>query len=309
MVLGGRGMVGSALVRALRSKGYCNILAPDRSELDITVQEATLDYFRRERPTLVFVAAAKVGGILANNTYRADFLLVNLQIQNNIFQAAFESGVEKLLFLGSSCIYPRENGGRPLREEDLLTGALEPTNEPYAVAKIAGLKLAENFKRQYGKNFLAAMPTNLYGENDNYHPEQSHVIPGLIVRLHRAMERGDRTFKVWGTGRPRREFLYVDDLADACLFLMEHSGDIPWYFVNVGTGKDVSIGELAGMIAEAMGFKGDIAFDPSRPDGMMEKRLDISKMTSLGWKPRVSLKDGLDRTIRHFHQSRRLHDP
>ena len=304
-------MVGSAIVRALYAKGYKKVLVPDRQEVDLTVQKATLDYFCRERPTWVFLAAAKVGGILANDTYRADFLMTNLQIQNNVFQAAFECGVEKLLFLGSSCIYPKESGGRALKEEYLLTGELEPTNEPYAIAKIAGIKLAENFRRQYGKNFLAAMPTNLYGENDNYHLEQSHVIPGLIARLHQVIEKGERTFTVWGTGRPRREFLYVDDLADACLFLMKYSKDIPWYFVNVGTGKDISVGELAKMIADKMGFDGNIVFDSSRPDGMMEKRLDISKMTSLGWRPKISLKDGLDKAISCFYKTcrKKSNDP
>ena len=302
LVLGGEGMVGSSLVRLLQAEGYRNILAPNRKELNLTVQEKTLRYFYKKRPVWVLVAAAKVGGIVANNTYRADFLLVNLQIQNNVFQAASENGVEKLLFLGSSCIYPKQNEGRPLREEDLLTGALEPTNEPYAVAKIAGLKLAENFRRQYGKDFIAAMPTNLYGENDNYDPEHSHVIPGLMVRLDQAMKRGDEIFTVWGTGRPRREFLHVDDLARACLFLMEYQSGIPWYFVNVGTGKDIPIGELAIMLARKMGFGGKIVFDSSRPDGMMKKQLDISKITSLGWKPNISLNDGLDRAINYFRQ-------
>ena len=304
LVLGAGGMVGSSIVRALRSKGYRNVLAPNRSELDLTVQEKTLLYFQRHRPDWVFVAAAKVGGIVANDTYRAEFLWVNLQIQNNVFQGAFESGVKKLLFLGSSCIYPKKNWGRAICEEDLLTGALEPTNEPYAIAKIAGLKLAENFKRQYGKNFISAMPTNLYGENDNYHPENSHVIPGLMVRLRQAMEKGEKTFVVWGSGRPRWEFLYVDDLADACLFLMEYPGDIPWSFVNVGTGKDIPIGELAQMIAEIMGFEGEISFDSSRPDGMMEKRLDISKMAGLGWSPKTSLRDGLEKTVGYFYRER-----
>ena len=302
LVLGARGMVGSAIVRELESKGYRKILAPERSELDLAVQDATLRYFDRMRPEWVFVAAAKVGGILANNTYRADFLWDNLQIQNNVFQGAFESGVDKLLFLGSSCIYPKKDWGRGIREEDLLTGVLEPTNEPYAIAKIAGLKLAENFKRQYGKNFMAVMPTNLYGENDNYHPEHSHVIPGLMVRFQQAIEKGEKTFAVWGTGKPRREFLYVDDMAKACLFLMEYPDEIPWHFVNVGTGRDIPIGELAGMLADIMGFTGEIVFDSSRPDGMMEKRLDISKMNDLGWKPEVSLKEGLKKAVGHFRQ-------
>ena len=295
-------MVGSAIVRALQAKGYRHVLAPHRKELDLTVQEATLRYFARVRPAWVLVAAAKVGGILANDTYRADFLWVNLQIQNNVFQAAHESGVEKLLFLGSSCIYPKKDWGRALREEDLLTGILEPTNEPYAIAKIAGLKLAENFKRQYGKNFMAAMPTNLYGENDNYHPEHSHVIPGLMVRLQQTMEKGEETFTVWGTGRPRREFLYVDDLADACLFLMEYPDELPWHFVNVGTGQDIPIGELARILAGIMGFRGEIVFDSSRPDGMMEKRLDVSKMAGLGWKSKIPLREGLEKAVGHFRR-------
>lgn len=299
VVFGAGGLVGSAILRRLEDRGYADLLYPTSGRLDLRRQRPTLEYFLEHKPRYVFLAAAKVGGIKANDAYRADFLLSNLQIQSNVFESAFETGVERLLFLGSSCVYPKDHR-QPLREEDLLAAPLEPTNEPYAVAKIAGLKLAESFRRQHGREFIAAMPTNVYGEDDNFHPEDSHVIPGLISRMHRAMEDGERTFRVWGTGRPRREFLYVDDLAHACVFLMERRERLPWHFVNVGTGTDVSVGELAALVAKKMGFEGELVFDPSAPDGMMAKRLDVSKMAGLGWRARTSLDEGLSRTVDFF---------
>ena len=299
LVLGARGLVGSAIMRRLEQEDYVSILDPASGALDLRRRRLTLDYFRERKPKYVFLAAAKVGGIKANDAYRADFLLANLQIQNNVFSAAFETDVRRLLFLGSSCAYPKDYR-QPLREDDLLAAPLEPTNEPYAIAKIAGVKLAENFRRQYGREFIAVMPTNIYGENDNFHPEDSHVIPGLVSRLHEAMEKGEKTFKVWGTGKPRREFLYVDDLADACVFLMKRERRPPWDFINVGSGSDVSIAEVARLVADKMGFKGELVFDPSVPDGMMAKRLDISRMTQLGWRAKTGLDEGLDKTIEFF---------
>ena len=296
-------MVGSSILRELKAKGYANVSGPPRSTLNLLDQRQTLDYFRKYKPGYVFFAAAKVGGIVANNTYRADFLLDNLQMEVNVFRSAFESKVKKLLFLGSSCIYPKGIDG-PIREEDLLTAPLEPTNEPYAIAKIAGLKLAENFSRQYGCNFISAMPTNLYGKNDNYHPENAHVIPGLIARMDKAQDLGERTFTVWGSGRPKREFLFVDDLARACVFLMEYPDGLPHFFVNIGTGMDISIKELASMIAKEIGFKGRLDFDTSVPDGMMRKRLDVSRIKNLGWSPQVGLKEGIAMAVRFYREQK-----
>lgn len=301
LVLGSRGMVGSALVRQLKKKGYENILTPKREELDLFQQTSTLEYFKKNKPAYVFDAAAKVGGIMANNNYRADFIFQNLLIQNNVFQACFESDVEKLLFLGSSCIYPKACP-QPIKEEYLLTGELEPTNEPYAIAKIAGLKMAESFNIQYGKRYYSCMPTNLYGVNDNYDREKSHVIPGMIARMQDTIDQGLEEFSVWGTGKVMREFLYVDDMADACIHLMEIEGDQP-HFVNIGTGEDVTIRELAEEIANQMGFKGSLVFDTSKPDGTPRKLLDVSKVKSLGWSPKYSLQEGLKKSISFYREN------
>lgn len=302
LVLGAKGMVGSAIYRELINKGYTKILGPSRQELDLLNQQSTLNYFTQHQPDIVFDAAAKVGGIVANNTYRADFIFQNLMIQNNAFEAAFKSNVKKFLFLGSSCIYPRECP-QPIKEEYLLTGPLEPTNEPYAVAKIAGLKMAESFKSQYGLQYYSAMPTNLYGVHDNFHKENSHVIPGLIARMHEAIESNSPVFEIWGSGKPRREFLYVNDMAKACVFLMETEQTLPGSHINIGTGEDISIFELAELIAKLMGFKGKLTTNLSRPDGMMRKLLDVSRLKSLGWKPEVSLEEGLKRSIDFFRNS------
>jgi GDP-L-fucose synthase len=304
LILGGRGLVGSAMKRKLEAEGYTAILAPTRDELDLTNQNKVDQYFSEHKPEVVFDAAAKVGGIHANNTYRADFIYQNLAIQNNLFKACFENDVEKFLFLGSSCIYPKL-APQPLKEESLLTGPLEPTNEPYAIAKIAGLKLAENFKRQYGKNYFSVMPTNIYGVNDNFHPENSHVIPGMINRMQKTLDEGKATFEIWGTGTVKREFLFVDDLADACFFLLNYEGEIP-YWINVGTGTDITIKELAQEVAKAMDFNGDIICNTDYPDGTPRKLLDCSKINSLGWTPKTSLKDGLAKTVEYFRTSENI---
>lgn len=303
LVLGSRGMVGSAIVRELKKLGYVKILSPARTELNLLNQKDTLEYFEKNNPEYVFDAAAKVGGIVANNTYRADFIFDNLCIQSNVFEACHKHNVTKLLFLGSSCIYPK-NAPQPIREEYLLTGPLEPTNEPYAIAKIAGLKMAESFRRQYGKQFYSVMPTNLYGENDNYHLENSHVIPGLIARMHDAKIKGEKTFKIWGTGKPRREFLYVDDMARACIHFMNLEGENIPDFVNIGTGEDITIKELAEKIQKLLGFEGKLDFDTTKPDGMMKKQLDVSKIFALGWRPQISLDEGLRLAVSQFLQSR-----
>lgn len=303
-MLGGRGLVGSAIKRALEKDHYSQILAPTREQLNLHSQQQVRDFFATHRPDYVFLAAAKVGGIVANNTYPADFIHQNLLLQTNVFTAAFEYQVRKLLFLGSSCIYPA-NCPQPIREEYLLSGPLEPTNQAYAIAKIAGLKTAESFRRQYGREFISAMPTNLYGEYDNFHPENSHVIPGMIQRLQGVIDRQEKIFTVWGSGRPRREFLYVDDLARACVFLMNYPGPLP-DFINVGTGEDLTIAELAHLLTRLMGFSGEIIFDPARPDGMMRKVLDVSKIRSLGWSPQISLEEGLTKSIA-FYRAHRSH--
>jgi GDP-L-fucose synthase len=295
LILGARGLVGSALVRELSKSGYEDLLMPVREELNLLNQQSVLDYFSLHKPQHVFLAAAKVGGIHANNTYRADFIFENLAIQNNVFEASFKNKVDKLLFLGSSCIYPK-NCPQPMKEEYLLTAPLEPTNEPYAIAKIAGLKTAESFRRQYGCKYYSVMPTNLYGINDNYHPENSHVIPGLIARMKKSMDDGDKEFIAWGTGNPRREFLYVDDMARACLFVMEHEGIIP-DLINIGTGEDISIHDLVYKIKNVLGFSGEIVFNPNQPDGTMRKLLDISRITAMGWKPTINLDEGLQRAV------------
>ena len=289
-VAGHRGLVGSAIVRRLRAEGFENLLLRTHAELDLTDQARVEDFFASEKPEYVFLAAAKVGGIRANDAYPAEFLRDNLAIQTNVIHSAWKHGAKKLLFLGSSCIYPRDCP-QPIREEYLLTGPLEPTNEAYAIAKIAGVKLCQAYRRQYGFDAICAMPTNLYGPGDNYDPLNSHVVPALIRRLHEAAQRGDAQVVIWGTGKPLREFLHVDDLADALLLLMRDYGkeDI----VNVGSGQELSIAELARTIAEVVGYRGELVFDPSKPDGTPRKRLDPARMDALGWKARIRLREGL----------------
>jgi GDP-L-fucose synthase len=289
-VAGHRGMVGSAIVRALKHEGYENLILRTSAELDLRRQSAVEALFEAEQPEYVFLAAAKVGGIQANNIYRADFLYDNLAIQNHIIHSSWKTGVKKLLFLGSSCIYPKM-APQPLKEEYLLSGELEPTNEPYAIAKIAGIKLCESFRRQYGCNFISAMPTNLYGPNDNYDLNNSHVLPALLRKMHEAKVTGAATVSIWGSGKPLREFLHVDDLAQACLFLMQHYNEER--FVNVGFGSDVSICELAELIREVVGFEGELVFDSSKPDGTPRKLMDSGRILSLGWKPQIGLREGI----------------
>jgi GDP-L-fucose synthase len=296
-VAGHNGLVGSAILRALKSAGYSNLIYKRSSELDLRNQQATRDFFAKENPKYVFLAAAKVGGIVANNTYRADFIFDNLMIETNVIKAAFDHKAEKLLFLGSSCIYPKM-APQPLKEDSLLTGPLEYTNEPYAIAKIAGIKLCESFYDQYGANFISAMPTNLYGLNDNYHPENSHVLPALIRKFHEARENGQNQVLIWGSGTPRREFLFADDLAEACLFLMDNYNDRQ--FVNVGVGEDITIKELAELIADVVGFKGELVFDTSRPDGTPRKLMDVTRIHSLGWKHKTSLREGITIAYQDF---------
>jgi GDP-L-fucose synthase len=283
-------MVGSALVRKLEAAGYSNLVTRSSSELDLRDQRAVAAFLSEERPAYVFLAAARVGGIVANNTYRADFLYDNLMIEANLIHSSYEAGVRKLLFLGSSCIYPRL-APQPLREEYLLTGELEPTNEPYAIAKIAGIKLCEAYRDQYGCDFVSVMPTNLYGYSDNYHPENSHVLPALIRRFHEAREAGAPEVMIWGTGSPKREFLFADDLAAACLFLMQtYSGR---ELVNIGTGEDVSIKELAELVKDVVGYEGQLVFDTSKPDGTPRKLMDVSKLHGLGWRHTTGLREGI----------------
>jgi GDP-L-fucose synthase len=296
-VAGHRGMVGSALVRKLAADGYDNLLTATRGELDLLDQAAVSRFLAQHRPDYIFVAAAKVGGILANNTRRADFLYENLMIEANLVHAAHDAGVKRMMFLGSSCIYPRDCP-QPIREEYLLTGPLEPTNEPYAIAKIAGIKLCEAFNAQYGTEYTSVMPTNLYGPNDNYDLQNSHVLPALIRKAHEARQRGDAKLVIWGSGRPRREFLHVDDLADACVFLMESGYCGP--LLNVGTGTDVTIRELAEQVMSAVGFDAALEFDASKPDGTPRKLLDVSRLEALGWTARIRLDRGLAMTYRSF---------
>ena len=299
-IAGHNGMVGSAIKRNLENKGYTNILFRSSKELDLRSQQHVFDFFEQERPQFVFLAAAKVGGIIANNTYRADFLYENLLIEANIIHAAWKNGVEKLMFLGSSCIYPKL-APQPLKEEYLLTGLLEATNEPYAIAKIAGIKLCEAYRDQYGANFISVMPTNLYGKGDNYHPNNSHVLPGLIRRFHEAKEYNIPEVKVWGTGTPKREFLYADDLAEACFFLMQHYNKKE--LVNIGTGEDLTIAELAATIKSVVGYQGNIVFDHSKPDGTPRKLMDVSKLHLLGWHHRISLQEGIQLAYQDFLQT------
>lgn len=293
-VAGSNGMVGSAIVRTLEAKGYSNIVVKSSKELDLKNQQAVHDFFNQEQPEYVFLAAAKVGGIHANNTYPATFIYDNLMIQSNVIQAAYEFNVKKLLFLGSSCIYPKF-APQPIKEEYLLTGSLEPTNEAYAIAKIAGLKMCQFYKQQYGCNFISAMPTNLFGINDNFNLENSHVLPALLRKFIEAKQNNKQEVTIWGSGTPMREFLFVDDLAEACLFLMESYNGVET--VNIGTGEDVSIKELAETIMNIVGFEGNLIFDASKPDGAPRKLLDVSKINTLGWKHQTSLEKGIQKTL------------
>ncbi len=290
-VAGHRGMVGSAIVRALQAKGYRRIVTRTRDELDLLDQQAVRRFFEVEQVDLVYLAAAKVGGIHANNTYRAQFLYENLVMEANIIHAAHEERVQKLLFLGSSCIYPK-HAEQPMREDALLTGPLEPTNEPYAIAKIAGIKLCETYREQYGDNFISVMPTNLYGPGDNYDLKNSHVLPALLRKMHTAKVEGAAGVEVWGSGRPKREFLHVDDLAAACVHLMDTYNEAGW--LNIGTGEDLSIRELAELIAEVVGYEGALKFNPSMPDGTPRKLLDVSRVHALGWKAAIGLREGIE---------------
>jgi GDP-L-fucose synthase len=295
-VAGHRGMVGSALVRRLQASGHARVVTRTHAELDLMDQRAVQAFLASERPDYIFIAAAKVGGIHANNQYRADFIYQNLMIEANLIHGAHLAGVQRLMLLGSSCIYPRDCP-QPIREEYLLTGPLEQTNEPYAIAKIAGVKMCENYNRQYGRQYVSAMPTNLYGPNDNYDLATSHVLPALIRKVHEARERGDAQYVVWGSGTPRREFLYVDDLAEACVHLMSTGYDGP--LVNIGTGQDVTIREVAELVMKIVGFNGQIVFDNTKPDGTPRKLLDVSRLTALGWTARTTLEDGIRAAYEH----------
>ncbi len=296
-VAGHRGMVGSAIHRKLEKEGFVNFVTRTSDTLDLRNQQAVADFFEQEKPDYVFLAAAKVGGIVANNTYRADFLYDNLQIQNNIIHSSYLNGVKKLLFLGSSCIYPKM-APQPLKEEYLLTGLLEPTNEPYAIAKIAGIKMCDAYRSQYGCNYISVMPTNLYGYNDNYHPQNSHVLPALIRRFHEAKENNTPIVTIWGTGSPKREFLFADDLAEACYYLMQNYNEAG--LVNVGTGEDLSIKELATLVKEVVGYTGAIEFDTSKPDGTPRKLMDVTKLTAAGWKYTIKLREGIELAYADF---------
>jgi GDP-L-fucose synthase len=296
-VAGHTGMVGSAIMRRLQKEGYNNLVTRDLEELDLINQAETEKFFEEEKPEYVFLAAAKVGGIMANNTYRAQFIYENIQIQNNVIHFSWKYGVKKLLFLGSSCIYPK-HAPQPLKEEYLLTGKLEPTNEPYAIAKIAGIKMCQAYNDQYGTDFISVMPTNLYGPYDNFDLETSHVLPALVRKIHEAKETNKDSVVIWGTGKPRREFLYVDDLADACVFLMnKYDGN---EFINIGIGEDITIKELAVLIKNIVCYEGELKFDTSKPDGTPQKLLDISNLISLGWRSSVSMEKGVQSTYRWF---------
>ena len=307
-IAGASGLVGSAIVRRLRSNGYTNLITPKSTALDLTDQRAVASFFQTEKPEYVFLAAAKVGGIHANNTYPAEFIHSNLVIQDNVIHQAYLAGVKRLLFLGSSCVYPKL-APQPMNEDHLLTGPLEPTNEPYAIAKIAGIKMCESYNRQYNTQFVAVMPTNLYGPGDNFHPENSHVLPALIRRFHEAKQASANEVTVWGSGTPMREFLYVDDMAAGSIFIMELNDttltkNLLNYpkpcFINLGTGTDVTIRELAETVKEVIGFKGNLTFDPTKPDGTPRKLLDVSRINALGWKARVSLREGVEKSYQWF---------
>jgi len=289
-IAGHNGMVGSAILRKLRAEGYSNFVLANSREVDLRNQLEVQEFFRKEKPDYVFLAAAKVGGIVANDTYRAEFLYDNLMIEANVIDAAWRNGVQKLMFLGSSCIYPKM-APQPLNEDALLTGLLEPTNEPYAIAKIAGIKLCDAYRAQYGCNFVSVMPTNLYGPNDNYHPQNSHVLPAMIRRFHEAKRDGIPSVTIWGTGTPRREFLHADDLADACYYLMQHYNEPG--LVNIGVGEDISILELAQMVQRIVGYTGAIEHDLSKPDGTPRKLMDVSKLHGFGWKAKIGLEEGI----------------
>ncbi len=296
-IAGHKGMVGSAMQRKLIKEGFINIIVRTSSELDLTNQQAVANFFAEEKPEYVFLAAAKVGGIVANNTYRADFIYQNLMMESNIIHQCYLNGVKKMMFFGSSCIYPKM-APQPLKEESLLTGLLEPTNEPYAIAKIAGIKLCESYRDQYACNFISVMPTNLYGYGDNYHPQHSHVLPALIKRIHEAKESNAPYIEVWGTGTPLREFLFVDDLAGACFLLMQEYNEK--LFVNVGYGEDLSIRELVDKIKRIVGYDGEIKFDTTKPDGTPRKLMDVSKIKNLGWSPQIKLEQGIKLAYEDF---------
>lgn len=296
-IAGHKGMVGSAIHRKLVKEGFDNLVVRSSYELDLRNQQQVADFFETEKPDYVFLAAAKVGGIIANNTYRADFIYDNLQIQNNIIHSSFQNGVKKLMFLGSSCIYPKM-APQPLKEDYLLTGELEPTNEPYAIAKIAGIKMCDAYRQQYGCNYISVMPTNLYGYNDNYHPENSHVLPALIRRFHEAKEDNAPAVKIWGTGSPFREFLFADDLADACFYLMQTYNEPG--LVNIGSGVEISIKDLAYLIKDIVGYKGAIEFDASKPDGTPRKLMDVTKLANAGWRYSTKLEDGIKLAYHDF---------
>lgn len=300
-VAGHRGLVGSAIVKNLTCKGYTNIITRTHAELDLTNQQAVLEFFEKEKPEYVFLAAAKVGGIVANNTYRADFIYENIQIQNNVIHQSYVHGVQKLLFLGSTCIYPK-NAPQPMNEDSLLTSELEYTNEPYAIAKIAGIKMCESYNLQYGTNFISVMPTNLYGPNDNFDLQTSHVLPALIRKIHEAKQRKDKEVEIWGSGKPRREFLYSEDMADACVFIIENidfkdvvkdKKEVRNTHINIGTGKDVSIQELAELIQKVVGYEGKLIYNTAKPDGTMLKLCDSSKLHALGWSHNMELEEGI----------------
>jgi len=296
-IAGHRGMVGSGIERKLRKEGFNNIVTRTSTELDLRNQQAVNDFFEKEKPAYVILAAAKVGGIHANNTYRAEFIYDNLMIEANIIHAAYLNKATKLLFLGSSCIYPKM-APQPLKEEYLLSGYLESTNQPYAIAKIAGIEMCDSYRKQYGCNFISAMPTNLYGTNDNYHPENSHVLPALIRRIVLAKKNNEPTVTIWGTGTPRREFLNVDDLADACYFLLQNYNEQG--LVNIGSGTDVSIKELAELIVAEIGYEGQLVYDNTKPDGTLRKLMDVSKIRKMGWKSKITLSEGLNQTILEY---------
>lgn len=296
-IAGHRGMVGSAILRKLQSLGYQNIITRTSAELDLRDQTAVRNFFAEEKPDYVFMAAAKVGGIVANNTYRADFIYENLAIQNNVIHESYKNNIKKMMFLGSSCIYPKM-AAQPLKEDALLTGTLEPTNEPYAIAKIAGIKMVEAYRDQYGCNFISVMPTNLYGINDNYHPENSHVLPALIRRIHEAKQNNLATVSIWGSGSPLREFLFSDDLADACVFLMNNYDEKE--FINIGVGHDLSIKDLAILIKDIIGYEGQLVFDTSKPDGTPRKLMDVGKLHQLGWNHKIELEEGIKLAYQDF---------